>query len=143
MPITKNMLKQELTATSPDGITVGFKVEAPVSERAASDKTVRKIVEFSNWMDAPDQTHLDLSFEAQVLCRKVTFRMDKPGKGAKQVSCGFVAENLSEEEKSTLFNLFQGSKKVEVIVREVPEAKKATKQAEKTDASPETKKSAA
>jgi hypothetical protein len=132
MPITKNLLKQELTAHSQEGVTVVFKLEAPVSRRLAKDKTVRKIVEFSKWMDAPDQQHLDLTVEEQVVCRKVTFRMDKPGRNAKQISCGFTAEKLSEEDKSTLYNLFQGNKPVEVIVREKPEPRKRETSPEKS-----------
>lgn len=101
---------------------VSIKVEYPESSK--ENPVFKKAKDFVNWTMQPNQTELDLSTTPQVTMQTVTMRVDKPKKNSSKIALGVVADKISPEDQSTLYNLFQGNKKVHIIVRQIPEPKK-------------------
>jgi len=97
-------------------------IDFPASNNA--NDIVKKAQQFISWAIQPNQTKLDLSTTPQVTLQNVTMHVDKPKKSSSKINFGVLADKVSFEDQSTLFNLFQTNKKVHIIVRQIPEPKK-------------------
>lgn len=118
-------IRHKLSGSIPVGAgdvkyTIDLEAPANVNLKPFTDKAKDLV----NYMGAPDQFKLD--FDTQIKLSGVTVRIDKPRKGAKETSITLTAPLGPDghEATSTLFNLMQTLKTVDVSFKEVPKAKK-------------------